>query len=74
MNTTYNGAAMWRGTREVAGLTLYATTALTTRATRNVKTWRFTSGYFLWQNAYVFTLPNCVDLIVLGEDEAFLIL
>ncbi|KEO75480.1 SusD/RagB family nutrient-binding outer membrane lipoprotein [Anditalea andensis] len=67
--TTSNGAAMWRGTREVAGIMQYATTGLATGANRNAETWRFTASYFLWQNAYVFTMPNCVDLIVLGEDE-----
>ncbi|MDO6392113.1 SusD/RagB family nutrient-binding outer membrane lipoprotein [Pontibacter sp. BT731] len=67
--TTTNGASMWRGSREVAGITQYASTALTTGSNRNAETWRFTASYFFWQNAYVFTMPNCVDLIVLGEKE-----
>ncbi|MCC9136759.1 SusD/RagB family nutrient-binding outer membrane lipoprotein [Pontibacter silvestris] len=67
--TTSNGASMWRGSREVAGVTQYVATALTTGTNRNAETWRFTASYFFWQNAYVFTMPNCVDLIVLGEEE-----
>ncbi|KAI9550490.1 hypothetical protein GHT06_003667 [Daphnia sinensis] len=67
--TTSNGSAMWRGSREVAGLTQYGTTKLITGANASAEQWRFTSSYFLWQNAYVFTMPNCVDLIVLGEEE-----
>lgn len=67
--TTSNGAALWRGSREVAGLTQYGVTKLLTGTNRNAETWRFTSAYFLWQNAYVFTMPNSVDLINLGEEE-----
>lgn len=67
--STSNGAAQWRGAREIAGVTQYGLTALTTGSNRNAETWRFTASYFLWQNAYVNTMPNCVDLIVLGEDE-----
>ncbi|WP_129716223.1 SusD/RagB family nutrient-binding outer membrane lipoprotein [Pedobacter sp. SYP-B3415] len=67
--TTTNGAAMWRGAREVAGVTQYGTTKLLTGTNRNAEQWRFTSGYFFWQNAYVFTMPNCVDLINLGQEE-----
>lgn len=68
--STSNGAAQWRGAREVAGITQYGLTAITsTGSNRNAETWRFTASYFLWQNAYVNTMPNCVDLIVLGEDE-----
>lgn len=67
--STSSGAAQWRGGREIAGVTQYGLTSLTTGANRNAETWRFTASYFLWQNAYVNTMPNCVDLIVLGEDE-----
>ncbi len=67
--TTTNGASMWRGAREIAGVTQYGLTALTTGTNRNAETWRFTAAYFMWQNAYVSTMPNCVDLINLGEDE-----
>lgn len=67
--TTTNGASMWRGAREIAGVTQYGVTKLTTGTNRNAETWRFTASYFFWQNAYVFTMPNCVDLIVLGKKE-----
>jgi len=67
--TTSNGAAQWRGSREVAGVTQYGLTSLTSGSNRNAETWRFTSAYFLWQNTYVNTLPNCVDLVVLGQEE-----
>lgn len=67
--TTTNGASMWRGEREIAGVTQYGVTKLLTGTNRNAETWRFTASYFFWQNAYVFTMPNCVDLIVLGKKE-----
>lgn len=67
--TTTNGASMWRGAREIAGTTQYGVTKLLTGTNRNAETWRFTASYFFWQNAYVFTMPNCVDLIVLGKKE-----
>lgn len=67
--TTSNGAALWRGTREISGTVQYGVTKLRTGTNLNAETWRFTSGYFLWQNAYVFTMPNCVDLINLGNEE-----
>lgn len=67
--TTSNGAAMWRGGREIAGLTQYGVTKLLTGTNLNAETWRFTASYFAWQNTYVFTMPNCIDLINLGEEE-----
>lgn len=67
--TTTNGASMWRGAREIVGVTQYGVTRNTTGTNRNAETWRFTASYFFWQNAYVFTMPNCVDLIVLGKEE-----
>ena len=67
--TTTNGASMWRGAREIAGATQYGVTRLLTGTNRNAEQWRFTASYFFWQNAYVFTMPNCVDLIVLGKKE-----
>ncbi|HEV2833344.1 MAG TPA: hypothetical protein VGW31_15300, partial [Hanamia sp.] len=52
--TTSNGAAMWRGSREVAAVTQYG-------VAKNVpglaETWRFTASYFLMQNAYVWSMP-----------------
>jgi hypothetical protein len=67
--TTTNGASMWRGAREMAGTMQYGVTKLLTGTNRNAETWRYTASYFFWQNAYVFTMPNCVDLIVLGKQE-----
>lgn len=66
---TSNGAAMWRGTREVSAITQYGTTRNTTGGFHNAETWRFTSAYFFWQNAYTWALPNAVDLIRLGEED-----
>lgn len=67
--TTSNGAALWRSSREIVGATQYGVTKLLTGTNRNAETWRFTAAYFAWQNTYVFTMPNCVDLINLGEEE-----
>ncbi|WP_025765115.1 SusD/RagB family nutrient-binding outer membrane lipoprotein [Dyadobacter tibetensis] len=67
--TTANGAAQWRGTREITGVMQYGVTKNTTGSNRNAETWRFTASYFLWQNAYTWALPNAVDLAVLGEKE-----
>lgn len=67
--TTTSGASMWRGSREIAGLVQYGTTSLNTGTNRNAEQWRYTASYFFWQNAYVFTMPNCVDLINLGASE-----
>lgn len=67
--TTSNGAALWRGEREIAGVTQYGVTKLLTGTNLNAETWRFTSAYFAWQNTYVFTMPNCIDIINLGEEE-----
>ncbi|MET3114308.1 hypothetical protein AAKU52_002042 [Pedobacter sp. CG_S7] len=67
--TTTNGASMWRGSREIAGLVQYGTTKLNTGTNRNAEQWRYSASYFFWQNAYVFAMPNCVDLITLGTKE-----
>lgn len=64
-NTT--AQAQYRGSREVLGVTQYGSQNV---ASYYSETWRdeFTTGrYFLWQNAYVYSLPNTADLIVLGE-------
>lgn len=67
--TTSSGASQWRGTREIAGVMQYGGLQTSTSAGYAAVNWRFNNGYFLWQNAYVNTMPNCVDLIVLGESE-----
>ncbi|MEO6135454.1 MAG: SusD/RagB family nutrient-binding outer membrane lipoprotein [Ginsengibacter sp.] len=64
--TTSNGAAMWRGSREVVAVTQYG---VAKNVPGSAETWRFTSSYFLMQNAYVWSMPNCVDLINLGKEE-----
>ncbi|WP_299396995.1 SusD/RagB family nutrient-binding outer membrane lipoprotein [uncultured Gelidibacter sp.] len=64
-NTT--GTAQYRGSREIIGVTQYAAHH-TTAYESNSWTNNFTTGrYFLWQNAYVYALPNTADLIVLGK-------
>ncbi|MHA4808622.1 SusD/RagB family nutrient-binding outer membrane lipoprotein [Flavitalea flava] len=63
--TTSNGAAMWRGAREVAAITQYGCA----KTRNNAETWRMTSAYFLMQNTYVWSMPNCVDMINLGRTE-----
>lgn len=67
--TTSSGASQWRGTREIAGVMQYAGIQSTSSGGYAATNWRFTSSYFLWQNAYVNTMPNSVDLINLGQEE-----
>lgn len=58
--------AQYRGAREIIGVTQYAAH---TSSAYDSDSWTntFTTGrYFLWQNAYVYALPNTADLIVLG--------
>lgn len=66
-NTT--GTAQYRGTRELLAVMQYgawSTAAYDSDSWRNT----FTTGrYFLWQNAYVYALPNTADLIVLGKRD-----
>ncbi len=64
-NTT--GTALYRGSREIIGVTQYAAHH-TAAYESNSWTNNFTTGrYFLWQNSYVYALPNTADLIVLGK-------
>ncbi|WP_293889349.1 MULTISPECIES: SusD/RagB family nutrient-binding outer membrane lipoprotein [unclassified Sphingobacterium] len=67
--TTSSGAAQWRGTRELAGVMQYGGLQTASSGGYAAANWRFTASYFLWQNAYVNTMPNCVDIINLGEEE-----
>lgn len=58
---------IYRGSREVLGITQHGAQNY---ANYYSETWSsyFTTGrYFLWQNAYVYSLPNTADLIVLGK-------
>ncbi len=64
--TMTNGAAMWRGAREISAVTQYGASGV---ASAGPETWRFTASYFFWQNAYTWAVPNCVDLVVQGVDE-----
>src|SRR5690606_16337737 len=64
-NTT--GTAQYRGAREILGVVQYGAQNV---ANYYSETWSadfITGRYFLWQNAYVYALPNTADLIVLGE-------
>jgi hypothetical protein len=66
-NTT--GTAQYRGSREILGVTQYGSKSSTDYYS---ETWSssFTTGrYFLWQNSYVYALPNTADLIVLGTRD-----
>lgn len=64
--TMTNGAAMWRGSREITAVSQYAASG---SATNSPETWRFTSSYFFWQNSYTWALPNCVDMVIMGKAE-----
>ena len=60
-------ATLYRGSREVLGVTQHGAQNV---ANYYSEVWsnEFTTGrYFLWQNAYVYSLPNTADLIVLGK-------
>ncbi|MCA5005709.1 SusD/RagB family nutrient-binding outer membrane lipoprotein [Sphingobacterium bovistauri] len=67
--TTSSGASQWRGTRELAAVMQYGGLQSASSGGYAAANWRFTASYFLWQNAYVNTMPNSVDLIRLGEEE-----
>ncbi|WP_425421299.1 SusD/RagB family nutrient-binding outer membrane lipoprotein [Phaeodactylibacter xiamenensis] len=64
--TMTNGAAMWRGAREVSAVCQYTASG---NETSSPETWRFTSSYFFWQNSYTWAIPNCVDMVVMGKAE-----
>jgi len=64
--TMTNGASMWRASREIAAVCQYAAAGT---ASNGPETWRFTASYFFWQNAYTWAIPNCVDMVVKGQEE-----
>jgi hypothetical protein len=64
--TMTNGASMWRASREIAAVCQYAVAGTASNA---AETWRFTASNFFWQNAYTWAIPNCVDMVVLGQAE-----
>ena len=61
-----NGAAQWRGAREIVAVTQYVASK---SKGANPDTWEFTTRNFFWQNALVWTFPNAVDMIVQGKEE-----
>lgn len=61
-----SGAAMWRGTREVVAVMQYMAHRQKGQA---ADCWKFTNQYFVWQNALVWTYPNAIDMIVMGEEQ-----
>ncbi|MBD1261115.1 SusD/RagB family nutrient-binding outer membrane lipoprotein [Maribacter polysiphoniae] len=64
-NTT--GTAQYRGTREVLGIMQYGSQNVADYYSETWSSSLTTGRYFLWQNAYVYSLPNTADLIVLGK-------
>ena len=64
-NTT--GTAQYRGTREVLGIMQYGSQNVANYYSETWSSFMTTGSYFLWQNSYVYALPNTADLIVLGE-------
>ncbi len=61
--------AQYRGSREVLGITQYGSQNVTNYYSETWSSHMTTGRYFLWQNAYVYSLPNTADLIVLGERD-----
>ncbi len=61
-----NGAAQWRAAREVVAVTQYVASRT---AGSTADCWNFGSHYFIWQNTLVWSYPNAVDMIVMGEDQ-----
>ncbi|WP_111710017.1 SusD/RagB family nutrient-binding outer membrane lipoprotein [Lutibacter citreus] len=66
-NTT--AQAQYRGSREVLGITQYGSQNTANYYSETWSSSLTTGRYFLWQNAYVYSLPNTADLIVLGERD-----
>lgn len=64
--TMSNGASQWRASREIAAVVQYAASGL--RAS-GAETWNFSASNFFWQNAYTWAIPNCVDLVIQGQEE-----
>ena len=59
--------AQYRGAREVLGITQYGSQNVAAYYSESWNTFLTTGSYFLWQNAYVYALPNTADLIYLGN-------
>ena len=59
--------AQYRGAREVLGVVQYGSQNTAAYYSESWNTFLTTGSYFLWQNAYVYALPNTADLIYLGK-------
>src|SRR5690606_37399677 len=64
-NTT--GTAQYRGAREILGVVQYGAQNVSNYYSETWSAELVTGNYFLWQNSYVYALPNTADLIVLGD-------
>ena len=60
--------AQYRGIREVFGVVQYGSQNTPAYYSESWNTFLTTGSYFLWQNVYVYALPNTADLIYLGEE------
>ncbi len=60
--------AQYRGVREVLGVVQYGSQNTAAYYSESWNTFLTTGSYFLWQNVYVYALPNTADLIYLGEE------
>ncbi|WBL25699.1 SusD/RagB family nutrient-binding outer membrane lipoprotein [Zunongwangia sp. HGR-M22] len=60
--------AQYRGVREVLGVVQYGSQNTAAYYSESWNTFLTTGSYFLWQNVYVYALPNTADLIFLGEE------
>lgn len=59
--------AQYRGIREVLGVVQYGSQNSSAYYSESWNTYLTWGSYFLWQNAYVYALPNTADLIYLGN-------
>lgn len=66
-NTT--AQAQYRGSREVLGITQYGSQNVASYYSESWNRYITTGRYFLWQNAYVYSLPNTADLMILGKRD-----
>lgn len=60
--------AQYRGVREVLGVVQYGSQNVPAYYSESWNTSLTTGSYFLWQNVYVYALPNTADLIYLGKE------
>jgi len=60
--------AQYRGIREVLGVVQYGSQNTAAYYSESWNTYLTTGSYFLWQNVYVYALPNTADLIYLGKE------